>query len=298
MSNAIIATVAEVAASFDVSRLSLHFDELDQGMSDIDATRNKMLAGLVIAARDVRLQTKSLVCNVQPVIYLRTDLWEEIKFSDKNKITQDANLVLEWSDVELAQLINKRLQVKLGESVSWDDIAEPDLMRGSQTKWNHILARTFLRPRDVITFLNSALIEARRRDNRVKQFKDEDIVACRERYSTALKNELDDEISPHWPGWVDALRACSAIATITFEREQFETNYNRVRSPNNDVASDEALRLLYRFSVIAYEQRSGYGGRSWASQYTNPEAGWDVSATRFKVHLGLKEFAKLREERR
>lgn len=57
------------------------------------------------------------------------------------------------------------------------------------------------------------------------------------------------------------------------------------------------LELLYRFSVIGYERRSGYGGSSWAFQYTNPEAGWDNGAMKFKVHLGLKEYAKLREER-
>jgi hypothetical protein len=55
--------------------------------------------------------------------------------------------------------------------------------------------------------------------------------------------------------------------------------------------------MLYRFSVIGYERRSGYGGASWAFQYTNPGAGWDNAATLFKVHLGLKEYAKLREER-
>jgi hypothetical protein len=60
---------------------------------------------------------------------------------------------------------------------------------------------------------------------------------------------------------------------------------------------DEALEYLYRFSVIGYDRRSGYGGSSWAFQYTNPETGWDAGASRFKVHLGLKEYAKLREGR-
>jgi hypothetical protein len=59
---------------------------------------------------------------------------------------------------------------------------------------------------------------------------------------------------------------------------------------------DEALELLYRFSVIGYERRSGYGGSSWSFHYTSPEVGWDSRAGRFKVHLGLKEFAKLRDE--
>jgi hypothetical protein len=112
-----------------------------------------------------------------------------------------------------------------------------------------------------------------------------------------LKAELDDEIIAHWPYWEQALQACSAISTVTFTRDQFVAEYDRRKSRENEESADDALRLLYRFSVIGYERRSGYGGSSWAFQYTNPEAGWDNSASKFKVHLGLKEYAKLREDR-
>ena len=99
------------------------------------------------------------------------------------------------------------------------------------------------------------------------------------------------------PSWEEALQVCSAISTITFRRDEFVNLYQQRKSMRNTVSADEALQLLYRFSVIGYARRSGYGGSSWAFQYTNPEAGWDNSAGTFKVHLGLKEFAKLREER-
>lgn len=62
--------------------------------------------------------------------------------------------------------------------------------------------------------------------------------------------------------------------------------------------AEHALDTLYRFSVIGYEKRSGYGGTSWAFFYTDPDAAWDLFASRFKVHIGLKEFARLREERK
>lgn len=170
-------------------------------------------------------------------------------------------------------------------------------MRGSQTKWNHILTRTFLRPRDVIRFLNASLEVAKQRPDEPLVLTNHDIVNSREQYSSYLKEELDDEILPHWPTWEQALQACSAISTITFEREDFVREYDGRRSKANEVGPEEALELLYRFSVIGYAQRSGYGGSSWAFQYTDPQAGWDNGATRFKVHLGLKEYAKLREER-
>jgi hypothetical protein len=170
-------------------------------------------------------------------------------------------------------------------------------MRGSQSKWNHIVTRTFLRPRDVIQFLNSALTEARKRGVSPIILDNEDVTNARESYSLYLKKELDDEIIAHWPTWEEALQVCSAISTITFRREEFTELYEGRRSHLNQISAGEALQLLYRFSVIGYARRSGYGGSSWAFQYTNPEAGWDNGAGVFKVHLGLKEFAKLREER-
>jgi hypothetical protein len=170
-------------------------------------------------------------------------------------------------------------------------------MRGSQTKWSHIIARTFLRPRDVIQFLNCALSISLERQSDADFFDNEDIQRAREPYSRYLKQELDDELGPHWERWVEALQACSQIATITFQRDQFVEAYNRRKSPKNSVEADQALALLYQFSVIGYRGGIGTGGSSWIFQYSDPHAGWDSGASLLKVHLGLKEYAKLREER-
>jgi hypothetical protein len=170
-------------------------------------------------------------------------------------------------------------------------------MRGSQTKWSHILARTFLRPRDVISFLNQALITAKKRDPNVARLKNGDVAKARDGYSAYLKLELDEEIGPHWPQWTEALQACSAIGTMTFQRDNFEKEYLKRRTEGNAVSVDEALALLFRFSVIGYRVGIGGGGSSWIFQYTDPASGWDNVAKQFKVHPGLKEHAKLREPR-
>jgi hypothetical protein len=294
LSKSIIDNAVGVARFNNMGRLILHFDELDQGLSELDGSRKKMLIGLILAAREVRRESDGMV---NPVVYLRTDLWDDFQFSDKNKISQTDTLHLEWSDQTLLDLIERRLRAKFGREVKWSDIAEADLMRGSQPKWNHILARTFLRPRDVIKFLNVALSEAKGRDASPLRFTNEDIVNSREEYSAYLKKELDDEILPHWNYWEEALQACSGISTITFDRVEFEAEYAKRRSKENEVETDGALSRLYRFSVIGYGRRSGYGGSSWAFQYTDPQAGWANAAAQFKVHLGLKEYAKLREKR-
>ncbi len=294
LSNAITKSALKCLADAKSEPVSLHFDELDHGISTFDEERRVMLIGLILAARELRIASQNAKSPVYPVIYLRSDLWDELQFSDKNKIDQSISYRLEWTSDSLMELIQLRLRAKLGADSSWNSISTSDLMRGSQTKWSHILARTFLRPRDVISFLNQALFVARRRDAFVTQFINDDIAKSRSAYSAYLKQELDDEIVPHWPRWFDALQACSAIGTLSFQRREFDLEYNQ---RNTKPSADEALAQLYRFSVIGYRGGIGSGGSSWIFQYTDPSSGWDSVASQLKVHVGLKEFAKLREKR-
>ena len=299
LSEAILANCRAIISNESLGPYVLHFDELDQGLSQLDDTRSRLLIGLILAARNLRIESlRKKNITINPVIYLRTDLWDDLEFSDKNKISQTQTLRLEWTTESLLELINIRLKAKLSPSTTWQDIIDRDLMRGSQAKFDHIISRTFLRPRDVIQFLNAALKIAKKRNDEPLIFTNRDIVNSRDFYSSYLKKELDDEVLPHWQKWEQALKACSAISTITFDRADFEREYAVRKTVDNNADTDDALEMLYNFSIIGYSTRSGYGGSSWTFQYTDPQAGWDNAATRFKVHLGLKEYAKLREERR
>ncbi|MCT8306693.1 hypothetical protein NYQ51_06360 [Xanthomonas translucens pv. translucens] len=297
LSQSVLNTTLSLCDRLGVDSLSLHFDELDHGLSQLDDSKKRMFIGLILAARSLRIDTKIFQTKINPVIYLRTDIWDDIEFSDKNKISESHAIDLTWDDEALMALVNERLRARLGGSADWGSVIDEQLMRGAQPKWNHVLSRTFLRPRDVIKFLNEALSQAKTRADEPLLLGNSDIVSARDGYSSYLKKELDDEVLPHWSRWSEALQACSALSTVTFERSAFEAEYSSRKSKDNVVGVDEALELLYSFSVIGYERRSGYGGSSWVFQYSDPQAGWDRSASRFKVHLGLKEYAKLREER-
>jgi hypothetical protein len=124
----------------------------------------------------------------------------------------------------------------------------------------------------------------------------QDVVEARKDYSNYLKQELDDEIKATWPHWDKAVRAIAKVETITFERAQFETEYAVHRGTDTHDAL-AAIELLYEFSVVGYETRSGYGGSGWSFKYEQPDSVFDSSAHRFKVHPGLKEYARLKEER-
>lgn len=295
LTKSLLKNATTLATQSGVSKVCIHFDELDQGLGDLNDDRRAMLVGLILAIRSIRSSPEG--STILPVFYIRTDLWDELRFSDKNKVSQSSAVFLEWDSDTLLSMINERIRVKLGTASTWADIEDEAVMRGSQSKWSHIISRTFLRPRDVIQFLNFALELALRVLPEADLFDNGDVQKAREPYSKYLKQELDDEISPHWDCWAEALQACSELSTLTFTREAFQEAYQRRKSRRNNVDADEALEILYNFSVVGYRRGIGTGGSGWVFQYTDPDAGWDNAATRLKVHLGLKEFAKLREAR-
>jgi len=295
LTNALIDNALTMMSQQGIKKVSFHFDELDKGLSTFDNSRENLLIGLILASRSFfsSEKTKNKIC---PIAYLRTDLWEVMSFSDKNKITNSSAVTLEWDTNSLKNLINRRIVSKVKEEIEWGDIEDGELMRGSQAKWNHIVSRTLLRPRDVIQFLNIIVEIAIREVPDADIIENKDIIAARESYSKYFKGELDDEIKTHWPKWTEAVQAISDISTLTFTRSAFEQAWNKKKESSN-ISADDALETLYQYSVIGYRRGIGTGGSSWTFQYTHPDAGWDNGASRLQVHQGLKEFAKLRETR-
>ena len=156
LTDALLLNAFTICSQVGADHVDLHFDELDQGLSTLDDSHKQMVTGLVLASRSVR-NDPSLGGRLRPVCYIRTDIWDELSFSDKNKISQSGAVTLEWDSETLLDMINERIKVKLGPKRDWNDLDDESLIRGKQSKWSHIISRTFLRPRDVIQFLNCAL---------------------------------------------------------------------------------------------------------------------------------------------
>lgn len=279
-----------------IEKVLIHFDELDQGMTKFDRSRQQMLTGLILASRAVNREAAQNSVKLKSVIYLRTDLWNEINFSDKNKITTTATLDISWDESSLLKVINSR--VNSIENADWEDLHDDTLMRGRQKKFSYIVARTFLRPRDVISFLNILLSKSKDRINSKggpTLFTNKDLVESRREYSTYLRLELQDEIAPHWGEWEDALKAISKIGLLSFARTTFSTGYPKSTSSTNNRNADQALEILYEYSILGAYRASGYGGKKWVFRYSEPGEAWDSSGSLFKVHLGLKDHLALKE---
>jgi hypothetical protein len=125
---------------------------------------NNRLVGLLLAARDLNRTARSEGGRVSAVVFLRDDIYELLKFEDKNKITENNLSGVEWNrpggKLTLKDLMERRFgEVSHGDGIEqWEAVFnEEKQMPSRQSKYAHICDRTFLRPRDMIKFCNEIL---------------------------------------------------------------------------------------------------------------------------------------------
>jgi hypothetical protein len=276
------------------------FDDLDLGYDPLDEEYTARLTGLLLAARELFQWGKDREIGVGPVVFIRSDIYEELSFPDKNKVSQNLVERLTWTEEEsgddsLKELISQRIRVALGNGAPspWDLVFDEQVMRGTQPKYKHMAARTYLRPRDMIQFSNLCLERAKSAG--AGRIDNQNIAAARPQYSQYLISELDDEIHAVFPDWRRYLDALRRIHRMRFDRNAFEGAFGELRLKLLDLSVDDALELLYRFSIIGFTKigGAGYGGSAVAFRYRDPTVNFDPAAPYYNVHPGLKEALEL-----
>jgi len=280
------------------------FDELDLGFDPRGATYSQRLTGLILAARDLSRLAREEGKRFSVVVFLRDDIYQLLRFEDKNKVSENHMSRIEWdaegSNWTLKRLMEERFGAVLDSSPSgsWERVFdETQQMTGKQTKYQHIRDRTFRRPRDMIKFCNEILIAYKRRaDPRSNLFRNEDVSSARDPYSSYLLNELEDEVFKHVPEFGHIVEVLKVLGTLQFTKSEFSSVIDRRPDllPEGLTVSD-ALRKLFEFSLIAYLRTGGGGGGSghiWC--YLDPRARFDETATHFRVHPGFKEVLALK----
>lgn len=201
-------------------------------------------------------------------------------------------------------MLERRFGVVLdvGDTYPWHEVFdEKHEMPGRQSKYRHILDRTFRRPRDAIKFCNEILHAYKARgENADGKFANEDIIAARPGYSEYLLKELEDEIFKHVPAYrdyVDILKSLEALQFTLVEFQQACARRPELLTPGATALS--ALRQLFEFSVVGYQKTGGVGGGSeYIWRYLDPTIRFDEAATNFRIHPGLMEALGLKRFRR
>lgn len=282
------------------------FDELDLGFKPDDAEYKYRIIGLIRAARDINLFMKEKGKKCSTLIFLRDDIYSLLSFEDKNKITENNVSRIEWDSARtkhtLKSLMSKRISKLLSvpEEDAWGAVFNENReMTGHQTKYQHILDRTFQRPRDIIKFCNEALnhYKARSDGENSDLIDNEDINAARDIYSGYLLEELTDEMHKHDEHFETFIEVLRNLQSMQFDYSDFCEAAQSVMG--HSYAEDRALdglRFLFEFSVIGY-YRTGLigGGSTYVYKYNDPRAQPNLKIAKFKVHMGLKEVLGLKK---
>jgi len=236
---------------------------------------------------------------------LRDDIYNSLKFEDKNKLTLAAASIIEWDipgSHTLKELMERRLTQVLrereDEQIKWEDVFDENLlMTGKQSKYNYITDRTFLRPRDAIQFCNEIIKAHRLNPEKEKLINNKDINDAKAEYSKYFLDELDDEIHKHIPKYENILEVVKSIGYHQFDMDDFNLAIEKKRNLfSDDINPYESLKNLFEFSIIGYYKAggSGYGGSEYIFKYKNTRSQFDEGARTYRIHPGLIDFLGLK----
>lgn len=282
----------------DDSSYYVLFDELDEDYKDIfdkthSAQYQDLLIGLFKAVQDVRRKLSRH--NVRPIVFLREDIFAQLRDNDRNK-WEDYALTLSWTEGQLQNLVAFRISRAIkenGATLSVADAfraiftAEDTRAGGTRTRrhvFKFILSRTLMRPRDAISYLRECASVAL--DEKSDKISPEMFGSAEKKYSSRLRKEFVDEIQSAVPYIDDVFEILSKMRKQIFYFSQFESRYNSYCNENavTDPTSFSIIcKILFHYSAIG-NQPSQRNAKIF--KYAFPEANINFNE-RGVVHIGL-----------
>lgn len=253
--------------NIDDAKYFVVFDELDEDYRDFSTEEEKevylrLIKGLFKAVQDIRSTFSQYEKMVLPVVFLRNDIYEQVKDSDKNK-WNDYRIDMQWDKEKLNKLVLHRLAVALKKVGStdvtgnvWNSIfyIQKVSMGNKNARsidiFSYITRSTQLRPRDYINYIKKcAEIALEKDENRISAntVKEADSI-----FSEYLKGEIIDEIHPVLPEIEEIFSILSQIRKQTFPPNVFDEAYEEHTKKFGlpERGSERVLRLLFEYSIL------------------------------------------------
>ena len=254
----------------------------------------KILVNLIHVCQDINNSSK-FKKTLKLLLFLRTDIYETLRFNDKNKIHQDSAIEIRWDATSLEDMLFERIKIYKPSSHDFDitkkgcSIFEAKNVRHGATPFRHILRRSFYRPRDIIVYLNK--VREIHTSSKLGLYTSKDLYGAEKNYSSSLYNELIDEWSNQKPEIENYLRALQNIGIQSFLFSDFHSKYSSLTHGDNRSATIEALQFLFTNSIIGQKINA-----NWEFYCTNPYMQIDFEKP-FNVNSGLKDRLMLTEGR-
>lgn len=284
----------------DDSNYLIVFDELDEDYTDIlKAEKYReytyLITGLFKAVQDVKSIFPNEKFKINPIVFLRDDIYSILQDPDKNKWS-DVLIWIEWNRLEIQKLIAFRISRAIspdGEILNfqkaWDKIfakemvAIGDRQQKSIGAFEYIFRNTMLRPRDFIKYIQICAENALKNNNKLINAK---AIKYNSRpFSNYLRKELEDEIHSIIPDVSKVLDVFSHIRKqnipIKSFQETYLEEYEQKFVRNSDV--DFVLKILFNFSVIGNQPKQQ---NTQIFKYQNKDATLNFKES-IVVHRGL-----------
>lgn len=283
----------------DESTYYILFDELDEDYKDIfdenhSAQYQDLLIGLFKAVQDIRRKLSGRR-NVRPIVFLREDIFDQLRDNDRNK-WEDYALTLSWTEGQLQQLVAFRISRALQEDGPILSVAEAfraifttedTRAGGTRTRrhvFKYVLSRTLMRPRDVISYFRECATVAL--DEKRDRISPEMFGASEKKYSSRLRKEFVDEIQSAVPYIDDVFEILSKMRKQTFWFSQFELRYNNYCDTHgivDKVSFNIVCQILFHYSALGNQpaQRNAK-----IFKYVFPEAKINFGESGI-IHIGL-----------
>ena len=251
MTPAVIAALIETLdAPLREQPVVIELDRLDDSW-DGSAESQTLLIGLLKAAKELNdrfMAPGPEEPRLRVLVFLRSDIYDGLRFDDKDKHRPTEEHIV-WSVDGLREMLSRRLP---GEAEA-DDIFEDSEMRGRITPFNYIVKRTFLRPREVLQFVQECLGRA---DADATVASKDEIRAAEDRYSRWKVDDLKQEFRKVHPDFEELLEGLRQEVHRYDAIEDLQ-ELLRAKAPAavDKLGARRAVELLFDASVIGIRLR-------------------------------------------
>lgn len=270
-------------------------DQLDENWLQGEIEEySKVLINLVNVCRSISLDS-SLTKNIKIVPFLRTDIYQSLRFNDKNKLLQDSAIVIAWDGDTLDDMFFERVKkycpdpTDLDQSAKSGNLFEVNYVRQGTPPFKYICRRSFFRPRDIIVYFNK--IRDCHIQNSSDKYTSNELYEADREASASVYGELIDEWSNQFPDIERLFNVLQTIQVETFTFDEFKTKCLSEFSNISEGKIREYIGFLFDNSIIGQKKQ----GR-WEYVCSMPNIKMNLESD-FRTHHALKYRLHLIESR-
>jgi adenylate kinase family enzyme len=230
-------------------RLAVIVDKLDE-FWDSSPEANSRLIGLLLACKEVNYRYR----NMKIFVFLRSDIYRTLVFADKDKFPA-TTAEIKWTQNSLINLLRKRITVSLGIENANKDPTDAIMVnevigvrgRGGKRKTlEYILDRIHERPRDLLSFCNTAQKIALSREHSL--IESGDVLEAENAFSITKRDNMTAEYSIGFPrigALIESLAGSRARLSDEVIRRALKDTCEKT-----GVAQETALKKLFEYEII------------------------------------------------